>query len=254
MKKLQWNMEEVFYFPESVGVPKDARLVKVKAGFTEKRSDDAVRLSGIYHIAAKVDFTEGQRSEAIPTDAIFVDDVELDGETGYFEYAVPLYIDLPPEVDNPLHIEATDVKSTFDGQGSFTVAWNVNCMYGQASADETATNETSSNETANMEAKKESEIVEEKMETVAVQDVPKEKVVVEKQEKAQNSQVPEPLQSSVAQTRKAAEPVQEPQATAMHDSSSLNDQDAILSYIAALPDEWTTTRFRSNDIFVKEES
>ena len=44
MKKLQWNMEEVFYFPENVGVPKDARLVKVKAGFTEKRTEDAVRL------------------------------------------------------------------------------------------------------------------------------------------------------------------------------------------------------------------
>ena len=63
-----------------------------------------------------------------------MDDVELEGNTGYFEYAVPLYIDLPPEVDHPLHIEATDVKSTFDGQGSFTVAWNVNCTYGQASA------------------------------------------------------------------------------------------------------------------------
>ncbi|MFS0689887.1 hypothetical protein AB1K89_11645 [Sporosarcina sp. 179-K 8C2 HS] len=274
MKKLQWNMKEVFYFPENVGVPKEARLVKVKAGFTEKRSEDAVRLSGIYHIAAKVDFTEGQRSESIPADAVFVDDVEMEGETGYFEYAVPLYIDLPPEVENPLHIEAKDIKSTFDGQGSFTVSWNVNCMHGQASADENASNvsasnetaenattskETSSNEpeskeTATLVANKESEIANKKVETVAVQAEPKEDALAGKQEQAQMEQVTEPRQSSIAQKRTAALPVQEPQATAMNDSSTLIGQDDILSYIASLPDEWTTTRFRSNDIFVKEES
>ncbi|WP_060206979.1 hypothetical protein [Sporosarcina koreensis] len=319
MKTLQWDMKEVFYFPESVGVPNDARLVKVKAGFTEKRSDDAVRLSGIYHIAAKVDFTDGQRNETIPNDVVFVDDVELDGQTGYFEYAVPLYIDLPPEVEQPLHIEATNVKSTFDGQGSLTVAWNVNCTYGQASADETASKEseskeavkkenvskeivgnepvtkesiseegvamatvnkeTASNESAvnkesvdkitannesadkepvsqsatNMEVNKESEITEEQMVTAAVPDV-NENVVAEKQEEVQKQQTSEPQQTAVVQKQEAAEPVQETQATAMHDSSSWNSQDDILSYIAALPDEWTTSRFRSNDIFVKEES
>lgn len=223
MKTLQWNMEEVFYFPENVGVPTDARLIKVKAGFTEKRSEDAVRLTGIYHIAAKVDFTEGQRGDSIPTDAIFVDDVELEGETGYFEYAVPLYIDLPPEVEHPLHIEATDVKSTVDGQGAFTVAWNVNCMYAN-----TPTNETANNEAVTMEANEEPTAAEETVEAVTVQDTRKETV--------------------------AAQPVQEAQSTAMHDSSSWNNQDDILSYIAALSDDWTTTRFRSNDVFVKEES
>ncbi|MCM3743498.1 hypothetical protein M3193_05040 [Sporosarcina luteola] len=278
MKKLQWNMEEVFYFPENVGVPKEARLVKVKAGFTEKRSEDAVRLSGIYHIAAKVDFTEGQRSESIPTDAIFVDDVELEGETGYFEYAVPLYIDLPPEVDHPLHIEATDVKSKFDGQGSFTVTWNVNCTYGQETAKEVASNETAGNGTAKQsvekepakqesvskepvsqntvdtEAKKQTETAEEKSETAAVQDAPKEKTVAAVKEQAQAAQATETRQSSGSQNRIVAAPVHEPQAAATHDSSIWSVQDDILSYIATLPDEWTTTRFRSNDIFVKEES
>jgi len=287
MKKLQWNMEEVFYFPENVGVPKDARLVKVKAGFTEKRSEDAVRLSGIYHIAAKVDFADGQRSESIPTDAIFVDDVELEGQTGYFEYAVPLYIYLPPEVDHPLHIEATDVKPTFDGQGSFTVAWNVNCTYGQASTDEVANKDTVSNETAesankesanreavnnvttnnetagkepvsqsaaNLEANKESETAVEKLEAEAVQNAPKEKMAAGKQDQEQLAQVTGPRNYSASQKQIATAPVQEKQTAAVHDSSMWNGQDDILSYIAALPDEWTTSRFRSNDIFVKEES
>ena len=156
MKKLKWNMEEVFYFPENVGVPKDARVVKVKAGFTEKRTEDAVRLSGIYHITAKLDFAEGERREEFPSEAVFVDDVELEEGTGYFEYAVPLYIDLPPETGHPLSIEATDVQSTFDGQGAFTVAWNVNCMHGEAVGKETA---------SDLPAKAETEVPEEKMET-----------------------------------------------------------------------------------------
>ncbi|MHC8517199.1 hypothetical protein [Sporosarcina sp. ITBMC105] len=46
MKTLQWNMEEVFYFPSEVGVPSENGTVKVKAGFTENRTDDAVRLTG----------------------------------------------------------------------------------------------------------------------------------------------------------------------------------------------------------------
>jgi hypothetical protein len=267
MKKLQWNMEEVFYFPENIGVPKEARLVKVKAGFTEKRSEDAVRLSGIYHITAKLDFTEGQRSEGFPPEAVFVDDVELEGETGYFEYAVPLYIDLPPEVDNPLHIEATDIKSTFDGQGGFTVAWNVNCRYGQASANETASDASASDAsasdaTASREgASKERAQTEENKnssststeDTTAVQEVRVEKVVAEKEEKKEVVQAAESKQSSASQNRTAAAPVQDTSLTTMHDST-LNGQEDILSYIAALPDEWTTSRFRSNDIFVKEES
>ena len=307
MKKLQWNMEEVFYFPENIGVPKDARVVKVKAGFTEKRSEDAVRLSGIYHIAAKLDFTEGQRSEGIPTEAVFVDDVELEGETGYFEYAVPLYIDLPPEVGDPLHIEATDITSTFDGQGGFTVAWNVNCMYAQADSNETVSDESASEATASkdttnsesasdvttgketasnqpisketaskdttnnksvndvtiskepvskeadLEVKKELNSTEVKTETASVEEAPKEKVVAGTKEQTVVAQVSESNQSSAKQNQKASVPVQEAQSSAMHDST-WSAQDDILSYIAALPDEKTTTRFRSNDIFVKEES
>ncbi len=253
MKKLKWNMEEVFYFPENVGVPKDARVVKVKAGFTEKRSDDAVRLSGIYHITAKLDFTEGQRREEFPSEAVFVDDVELDGGTGYFEYAVPLYIDLPPETGHPLNIEATDVKSTFDGQGAFTVAWNVNCMHGEAAGNETASDLPANAETEAIVEKKETAAVQEApKETAALQEPPKEMVAVGARENSEEV-ASAASQSSAMQNRTAAVPVQDTQSAAIHDSTS-NGQDDILSYIAALPDERTTSRFRSNDVLVKEES
>ena len=214
MKKLKWNMEEVFYFPENVGVPKDARVVKVKAGFTEKRSEDAVRLSGIYHITAKLDFTEGQRREEFPSEAVFVDDVELEGQTGYFEYAVPLYIDLPPETGHPLNIEATDVQSTFDGEGAFTVAWNVNCTHGEAVSNETASDVSTKTETKATKEKKETAAVQEvakeeaPKEPAAVQEAPREMVAVGAKENTEEV-ASAASQSSNMQNRTAAVPVQD---------------------------------------------
>ena len=59
MKKVQWQMKEKFVFP-ICGNPTGAETVKVTPRFTEERTDDAVRLTGIYHIAANVTFEEGK--------------------------------------------------------------------------------------------------------------------------------------------------------------------------------------------------
>ncbi|MDW0118115.1 hypothetical protein QTL97_14355 [Sporosarcina thermotolerans] len=269
MTKLQWDMKEVFYFPTDVGVPSSARVVKVKAGFTEKRSEDAVRLSGIYHIAAKVEFGEGQRAEMIPQEVVYVDDVEMDGQVGYFEYAVPLNIDLPPEVEHPLRVEASDVNAHFDGQGALTIAWNVNCAHG-ASNNEAAVENTKAEETASVQA---SEVVAEvKQDNATAQSVPEETISKAKQavaelepqqataqaeetqqvliteEKLAVAHVSESHQETTSQQQATAKLV--PEVTATYDSSSSNGDD-ILSYIAELPDGWSTTSFRSNDVFVE---
>ena len=102
MKKKQWTMQEDFIFPKNAGVPAGAELVNVTPRYTEERTEDAVRLTGIYHIAANVQFEEGERGSGALDTAILIDDVELDGNGGYFEYAVPLHIDLPPEVGSPV--------------------------------------------------------------------------------------------------------------------------------------------------------
>lgn len=201
MKTLQWTMEEVFYFPEEIGVPEEGGAVKVNAGFSENRTEDAVRLTGIYHVAAQVGFTEGERATEFADEAVYVDDVELEGNSGYFEYAVPLYIDLPPEVNAPLTIEATDVSVRTDDNGALAVKWNVTCTYSEQS----------------------------------------EAVVVE-----------EPAFEIAAQEPKKL--VQRDAEVAVHDSSSWGGHDEVLPYIATLPDEWTTTTFRSNDVFIQEES
>lgn len=200
MKTLQWTMEELFYFPEEIGVPEEGGAVKVNAGFSENRTEDSVRLTGIYHVAAQVGFTEGERATEFADEAVYVDDVELEGNSGYFEYAVPLYIDLPPEVNAPLTLEATDVSVRTDDNGALAVKWNVTCTY----AD--------------------------KPEAVAVEE-------------------PE---LEVAQEPKKL--VQMDAEVAVHDSSSWSGHDEVLPYIATLPDEWTTTTFRSNDVLIQEES
>ncbi|WP_339250785.1 hypothetical protein NSQ43_12835 [Sporosarcina sp. FSL W8-0480] len=252
MTKLQWDMKEVFYFPTDVGVPSSARLVKVKAGFTEKRSDDAVRLSGIYHIAAKVEFGEGQRTEMIPQEVVYVDDVEMDGQVGYFEYAVPLNIDLPPEVENPLRVEASDVKAHFDGQGAFTVAWSVNCAHGTANK-EAAIESVKAAETASIQA---SEVVAEAVpqqataQAEATKEATKE-ATAEAPTAIENEAVAyvgESYQEDTTEQQATVKLV--PEVTATYDSSSSNG-DGILSYIAELPDGWSTTSFRSNDVFVE---
>ena len=59
MEKKQWSMQEDFYFPEHAGVPTGVQSVTVTPRYTEERTEDAVRLTGIYHIAANVEFDEG---------------------------------------------------------------------------------------------------------------------------------------------------------------------------------------------------
>ena len=134
MKKKLWTMQEDFVFPKNAGVPAGAELVNVTPRYTEERTEDAVRLTGIYHIAANVQFEEGERGSGALDTAILIDDVELDGNGGYFEYAVPLHIDLPPEVGSPLQVVTTSTTNELDGQGSFSVVWDVECSYKEAVA------------------------------------------------------------------------------------------------------------------------
>ena len=132
MEKKQWAMQENFYFPENAGVPTGVQSVTVTPGYTEERTEDGLRLTGIYHIAANVEFDkETLRSAELEDSFILIDDVELDGEVGYFEYAVPLNIDLPPIAESP-ELLTTQATGKTDGQGTYGVVWNVECAYTEA--------------------------------------------------------------------------------------------------------------------------
>ncbi|MBO0587110.1 hypothetical protein [Sporosarcina sp. E16_8] len=191
MEKKQWSMQENFYFPEHAGVPTGVQSVTVTPRYTEERTEDAVRLTGIYHIAANIEFDEGLRAVEWDDSFILIDDVEVDGKDGYFEYAVPLNIDLPSIAESPLEIVTTHATGKSDGQGTYGVVWNVECTYTEA-------------------------------------------VVLVEQ--------PEEVQVVVATPLVAI------------NSTPLDELDEVLSFIAELTDGVSTTAYRSNDVFVKNES
>lgn len=239
MENKQWTMEEVFIFPEHAGLPAGVRSLKVTPGFTEKRTEDAVRLTGIYHVAANVEFVEGERVEGIPDATVFIDDVELVEDAGYFEYAVPLHIDLPPEVEGPLQVMTTNVTSESDGQGLFSIVWDV------AITQEEPTVAIVPEEPAiaGVQEVYVSEVAE-------VEVAQEEKSEVAIQEEAYVAFAPE---EAVVAIDKVAE-VEVVAQTATYNSTSFNNADEALSFIAGLEDGISTTTFRSNDIFVKNES
>ncbi len=91
-----------FLFPGTCWRTNWGESVTVTPRYTEERTEDAVRLTGIYHIAANVEFDEGcNGSEEWDDSLILIDDVEVEGKDGYFEYAVPLNIDLPSNSGEP---------------------------------------------------------------------------------------------------------------------------------------------------------
>jgi hypothetical protein len=130
MKTVQWQMKEDFVFPEATGTPTGTESVRVTPRFTIDRSNEAsVRMTGIYHLAVNVEFDlEVPRSEQVES-ATLIDDVELNGNLGYFEYAVPFNIDLPPEANDPLNIVTANAQCEMEGQGGIAVIWEVQCSY-----------------------------------------------------------------------------------------------------------------------------
>lgn len=136
MKKVQWEMNEKFIFPEAAGLPTGAEKVKVTPRFLEEATEDAVRLKGIYHIAANVSFDEGEYSLEDYSKAILIDDVDLNEQMGYFEYAVPLNIDLPSEAGNPLEVHVSNARCVVNGQGVCEINWDVECSYKEVVVEE----------------------------------------------------------------------------------------------------------------------
>lgn len=129
MRKVQWQMKEHFVFPSSTGMPASTETLNVTPRFTIDKSTDNLKITGIYHLAANVEFdTETSRESDIDT-AILIDDVDLAGKLGYFEYAVPFNIDLPPEADDPLNLVTSNPSFEVDKEGQLAIIWDVECTY-----------------------------------------------------------------------------------------------------------------------------
>lgn len=121
----QWTLQESFYFPAEYGAFAESAEVKVTPGFTEERTEEAIRLQGIYHIAANVVFDADKQVELPAEDLLIINDVEVENSKGYFEYAVPLNVDLPAELDGNLQLEVQNIKTTSQEDGGLKLEWTV---------------------------------------------------------------------------------------------------------------------------------
>ncbi|GKV68806.1 hypothetical protein NCCP2716_13040 [Sporosarcina sp. NCCP-2716] len=129
-KPIEWTLSETFQFPASAGSVSEVNEVKVTAGYQDDQTEDAVRLSGIYHIAANVTLAEKAAGEAAedPDGAIMIDDVEIEGTNGYFEYAVPLEVDLPAAHGARVTASVIDSTASATDSGDLLVMWTVQAV------------------------------------------------------------------------------------------------------------------------------
>jgi len=246
MKTVQWQMQENFKFPASTGVPTGVETVKVTPRFTIDRTEASVRLTGIYHLAVNVEFDGevNELSERIDDeDVIFIDDVDVQGETGYFEYAIPFNIDLPPEADDPLNIVTTNAVCEQNGQGALGLIWDVECSYRQVVIVQ---EESPEQKTAHAEAKLTAKA---ELEAEATSEPEKESKVVLKTEPAAESKTEnEPASEQVVELE------QEEATEVLLETVSFTEKDEVLAFLMGLEDGYSATSFRSNDVSVQSES
>ena len=132
MNQVNWSLQEEFYFPKSFGVPCSTPRVEVKPQVEFQQSNGVCSLYGVYHIAANVEFQPGECEHHGTSEWISIEDLDLNGESGYFEYAVPLFVELPPtyvhgNVQPEVHL--SDVNAYVTEDRTLKVDWNVTCLY-----------------------------------------------------------------------------------------------------------------------------
>lgn len=136
MKTVTWELKETFHFPQLYGSPSNVPDIKIVPQCTNTVSGDSVRLNGIYHIAANVEFKPFEGSFSRPYDGVVIDFIEMqeDDSNGYFEYAVPLTVDIPRErIQNDYvpSLEVQDVRMQYPFPGCVEVGWTVACSYAE---------------------------------------------------------------------------------------------------------------------------
>ncbi|MGE7688037.1 valyl-tRNA synthetase [Lysinibacillus sp. NPDC097214] len=90
-------MSETFCFP-GYGCPTEIAAVQIKPRWQTTQLEDSLRLMGIYHITAHVRFDFQDMQAYMGDDELVqIDTLDIQGDTGYFEYAVPLNVDLPKD-------------------------------------------------------------------------------------------------------------------------------------------------------------
>ena len=119
----QWEVEEVFAFPLELGGVKEGKKINVQVNWEAKELMGVIHVRGIYHVTAKVRF--GLEKQAQSSIGTLIEHIDLEGDEGYFEYAIPFNWELPNGQLKDLRVE--DIKTTC--RDSLHIAWQVICVY-----------------------------------------------------------------------------------------------------------------------------
>ncbi|WP_144513979.1 hypothetical protein [Bacillus sp. FJAT-22090] len=132
MEVKKWDEKEQFLFPASFGVPKEIKTVAVNPQFELSETEDSVHLVGIYHITCHVEFEEGEHAHHATSEFTQIEDLDVQGEVGYFEYAVPMSVEIGKNKiksgSSPtLNVQHIDARTT--EHASIEIAWSVHCEF-----------------------------------------------------------------------------------------------------------------------------
>ncbi len=95
MQNYNWDLKTQFVFPEEYGLVEDVVFVDIKPRWQLIETEDSLRLVGIYHITSTVRFDPYELPEY--SEGTLIEHLELNENDGYFEYALPLEVNLPKE-------------------------------------------------------------------------------------------------------------------------------------------------------------
>ncbi len=126
-----WEVKEQFCFPQSFGKPKGVKAVNVTPQYIHRNEADAIEVNGIYHITCHVEFEEGEVAHHATSEFTQIEDLDLQGDLGYFEYAVPMSVEvskekIPSECTPKVSVQEIDTKAEQDG---IEIMWVVNFEY-----------------------------------------------------------------------------------------------------------------------------
>ncbi|KZE39984.1 hypothetical protein AV656_01520 [Bhargavaea cecembensis] len=241
-----WTMEQTFRFPQGCGEPVRAESVNVTPQYTDEHTENAYRLTGIYHLTCMAVF-DGEGGTPEPEGATMIEEIDMDGETGYFEYAVPLYVDLPSETGEGASIKSQDVRAHVNEDGALCVTWKVDCLYGSNMDDESDESEQSPKAEV-LEAKDESSS---RPESSSSHHRSPE---LAKVEEAESSSVRAAAEPELRQPVAAAVPAEKPRAAVGASETSQSSPDEVRAFIAGLEDTYTVFSYPSYKILVKRDA
>lgn len=132
MKKITWEINESFVFPEIYGKPTSLNKVKITPRWEQQEDELSVSLTGIYHIAANVEFDDTQEVlQQLENESTLVDEVDVEGSEGYFEYAIPLNVSLPNDkIDqSTVVLNTKNLQTKVSDNGICVISCQVDCEY-----------------------------------------------------------------------------------------------------------------------------